>query len=67
MQARRSRHSTTIFDRSRAFMGYTLFSPVTMKPGKLWLIDMRGEIMHAWDLPHGNTVIIFKCRRRQGH
>ena len=39
----------THFDEAKATAGYTLFSPagLTQTP----LIDMKGEIVHQWDLP----------------
>lgn len=51
MQARRSRHSVTIHDRTRAFQGFNLFTPLCQNPANAWLIDMNGNIMHRWALP----------------
>lgn len=51
MLARRSRHSVTIHDRTRAFQGYNLFTPLCLDPGNAWLVDMNGNIMHRWALP----------------
>ena len=37
------------FDQEKAFHGFTLFSPLWTK--KTFLINMRGEVVHDWDLP----------------
>ena len=38
-------------DKSKAFPGYTLFSPITGS-GQVYLIDLEGNIVHQWDLPY---------------
>ena len=39
----------THFDEAKATAGYTLFSPAGLT--QTHLIDMKGEIVHQWDLP----------------
>jgi hypothetical protein len=41
--------SLTTYVPSKAFEGYTLFA--SMERGDVWLIDMRGRIVHHWDMP----------------
>jgi hypothetical protein len=38
-------------DRSKAYPGYTLFAPIT-GTGQVYLIDLGGEVVHQWNLPH---------------
>ena len=38
------------YDPSRAYNGYTLFSPWGGKD--VWLIDMRGRFVHRWQMPY---------------
>jgi outer membrane protein assembly factor BamB len=39
----------TVFDPHKAYPGYTLFATT---PGtRMYLVDMRGRVVHAWDLP----------------
>ena len=35
---------------SQAYGGYTLFAP--MSGGGVWLIDMKGQIVHHWEVEH---------------
>lgn len=39
-----------IYDKSKAFNGYTLFAP--MSTNDAWLIDMNGNIVHHWQTPY---------------
>jgi hypothetical protein len=39
----------TIDDRSRAFAGFTIFSPQYQKT--VYLVNMAGEVVHRWELP----------------
>ena len=39
------------YDPERAFPGFTLFAPLT-GGGKVYLIDMHGEIAHSWTMPY---------------
>lgn len=53
---------TTLYDPARCFNGYTLWSPLATamsgadnaweRHGTANLMTMRGEIVHAWDLPY---------------
>jgi hypothetical protein len=36
----------------RASPGFTLFSPLIWGEGVVYLIDLRGEVVHAWTLPY---------------
>ncbi len=45
---------TIQYDADRSFGGYTLFSPTAARAS--YLIDMRGQVVHKWDLPHGMSV-----------
>lgn len=38
-------------DPEKAFQGYTLYA-ANNSDGEVWLIDMSGEIVHTWTLPH---------------
>lgn len=38
-----------VYDPSRAYNGYTVFSPVGQKD--VWLVDMEGNFVHRWKLP----------------
>ncbi len=38
-------------DHYRLFPGYTLFTPLTGQ-GKVYLIDLKGRIVHEWTLPY---------------
>ncbi len=47
---RRSEHSVTFYDPSKAYNGYTLFWP---RGGTdVWLIDMQGYVVHRWTMPY---------------
>ena len=39
------------WDAEQAFPGYTLFAPLTGR-GEVYLVDMTGEVVHRWCLPH---------------
>ena len=49
--ARTALQGVTHYDRSRAYAGYTLFTP-GFGPGDVWLIDMQGRFVHHWRMPH---------------
>ena len=38
-------------DRGRAFEGFTLFAPLSGN-GKVYLIDLDGEVVHTWQMPY---------------
>lgn len=38
-------------DRDRAFEGFTLFAPLS-GDGKVYLIDLDGEVVHTWQMPY---------------
>ena len=38
-------------DRDRAFDGFTLFAPLSGN-GKVYLIDLEGEVVHTWQMPY---------------
>jgi hypothetical protein len=40
------------YDSSRAFDGFTLFSPLPSSNKTVYLIDMRGEVVHTWEMPY---------------
>ena len=39
------------FDHDRAFPGFTLLAPQSGS-GKVYLIDIDGEVVHTWQLPY---------------
>jgi len=45
---------TTVYLPDQAYNGYTLFTPIDAKPdvaSTMYLINMRGEVVHRWQLP----------------
>ena len=48
---RRTRTGLIAHDPARALDGYTLFTPM-FGDGTVYLIDMRGEVVHTWKLPY---------------
>ncbi|MFD7924067.1 aryl-sulfate sulfotransferase [Streptomyces sp. NPDC059740] len=38
-------------DEDRSYGGYTLYAPLTGS-GQVYLVDIRGEVVRRWDLPH---------------
>ena len=50
-RVRRARTGLTAHDPSRALDGYTLFTPM-LGDGTVYLVDMRGEVVHTWDMPY---------------
>lgn len=54
--------STTLYDPTKAFNGYTLWSPLSTmqagadrpgdREGTAFLVNMPGEVVHAWTLPY---------------
>jgi hypothetical protein len=40
------------FDAGRAFPGFTLFAPLFVESRTVYLIDLRGEIVHSWNMPY---------------
>src|SRR5215475_4123720 len=36
----------------RAFPGCTLFSPLIWGDGRVYLVDLRGDLVHTWNLPY---------------
>lgn len=68
---RRSEHSVTLYNPSKAYNGYTLFW--TRGGTDVWLIDMQGYVVHHWKMPypaglHGvllpNGNLLGSCRVR---
>jgi len=66
---RKLTQDVTVYDPSRAFNGYTFFAPTFQSDA--WLIDMRGNICHHWELemppashgkllPNGN--VMWQCK-----
>jgi len=51
---------TTTLDNSKAFDGYTLFSPITWKG--VFLIDNEGRVVHMWNttMPPGQAVMLLE-------
>src|SRR5262249_981098 len=49
-RVRRTRTGLIAHDPTRALDGYTLFTPM-FGDGTVYLIDMRGEIVHQWAMP----------------
>lgn len=47
---RRTEESVTIHDPSRVYGGYTLFAG-PHSSNDVWLIDMKGRIVHRWEMP----------------
>jgi len=47
---RRSIHSVTSYDPTKAYNGYTLVWPVGSRDA--WLIDMQGYVVHHWYMPY---------------
>ena len=47
--AKASCKSVTVYNREKAFNGYTLFSPLGSRD--TWLIDMEGRYVHRWHMP----------------
>jgi len=50
-RVRRTRTGLIAHDPARAFHGYTLFAPM-FGDGTVYLVDMRGEVVHTWNLPY---------------
>lgn len=51
IKAKRSGTGLRAWDQNRAFPGLTLFAPQS-GGGKVYLIDLDGQIVHAWQMPH---------------
>lgn len=49
MSILRRKHGVRVYKPDKACDGYTLFSPY--KRNDVWLIDMRGNIVHRWIMP----------------
>ncbi len=50
-RVRRTHTGLIAHDPRRAFEGYTLFAPM-LGDGAVYLVDMRGEVVHTWRLPY---------------
>jgi hypothetical protein len=50
-RVRRTRTGLIAHDPDHAFPGYTLFTPM-FGDGTVYLVDMRGEVVHTWRLPY---------------
>lgn len=59
----------TIYDKEKAFQGYTLFAP--MGCPDTWLMDMEGNMIHHWKMPErpgsyskllGNGNLLYGCK-----
>ena len=46
---RRTEESVTVYNPAKAYEGYTLFAPHPSTD--VWLIDMKGQIVHHWEMP----------------
>jgi len=40
------------YDPARASPGFTLFAPSAATNKTVYLIDLRGEVVHTWDMPY---------------
>jgi len=40
------------YDPARAFAGFTLFAPTGNTNKTVYLIDMKGEVVHTWEMPY---------------
>ena len=40
------------YDPARAFPGFTLFAPAGNTNKTVYLIDMKGEVVHTWEMPY---------------
>ena len=40
------------YDPARAFPGFTLFAPSAQTNRTVYIIDLRGEVVHTWDMPY---------------
>jgi hypothetical protein len=60
---RRSGTGLRACDRDQAFAGFTLFAPLS-GGGKVYLIDLDGEVVHTWQMPYppGNYGYLTKKR-----
>jgi hypothetical protein len=47
---RTTEQSVTIYDAQKTYGGYTLFTPHYGRD--VWLMDMRGKIVHHWEMEH---------------
>ncbi len=66
--------NTTLYDVSRAFDGYTLWSPLSTmqtgaerpgdREGNAFLINMSGDTVHTWSLPYPT---MYGCLLPDGH
>ena len=68
--ARTTLQGVTYYDHTKAYNGYTLFTP-TMGKGDVWLIDMHGRFVHHWRMPYPpgiygklvpNGNLLYACR-----
>jgi outer membrane protein assembly factor BamB len=50
-KVRRSGIGLRAYNREKAFPGFTLFAPI-VAGGKVYLIDLNGEIVHSWQMPY---------------
>ncbi len=46
-----ARTGLTALDEAQACPGYVLYAPQA-GPGTVFLIDLKGEVVHQWDLPY---------------
>ena len=51
IKVKRSGIGLRAYDRDRACPGFTLFAPQT-GGGKVYLIDLNGEVIHTWQMPY---------------
>jgi Arylsulfotransferase (ASST) len=40
------------YDPARAFPGFTLFAPIGDTNKTVYLIDLKGEVVHSWEMPY---------------
>jgi len=50
-KVKRSGVGLRAYDRDQAFPGFTLFAPMS-GGGKVYLIDLDGEVIHSWQMPY---------------
>ena len=50
-KVKRSGVGLRAYDRDQAFPGFTLFAPMS-GGGKVYLIDLDGEVVHSWQMPY---------------
>src|SRR6516225_2193017 len=52
------------YDPARASPGFTLFAPSAATNKTVYLIDLRGEVVHTWDMPYPPVMVISRSAGR---